>query len=157
MQRDPMSPEPTTVRQVMTARPACGLASTPLTEIAKMLIERDCGAIPILDGKSRKPIGMVTDRDIACRAVAEGRNASRLTARDCMSSPCLTALEETSLEDCCRLMEVNRVRRIVIVDGSGRCSGIVSLADVARRAPEAKVGEVVRKVSRPTSSASPVS
>ncbi len=152
-----MSPEPTTVRHVMTARPACGLASTPLTEIAKMLIEKDCGAIPILEGKSRKPIGIVTDRDIACRAVAEGRNASRLTAADCMSSPCLTALEETSLEDCCRLMEVNRVRRIVVVDETGRCSGIVSQADVARRAPEAKVGEVVRKVSQPTPTASAVS
>ncbi|HEY2797488.1 MAG TPA: CBS domain-containing protein [Thermoanaerobaculia bacterium] len=146
------------VRDVMTARPASALASTSLPDIAKMLIEHDCGAIPIVaDAKGRKPIGVVTDRDIACRAVAEGENSSRLTAGDCMSSPCLTAEEETSLEDCCRLMEVNRVRRIVVVDGSGGCTGIVSQADVARRAPEAKIAEVVRKVSQPTASASAVS
>src|SRR5262249_49180382 len=136
----------------------CGLASTPLPEIAKMLVENDCGAIPIVaDAKGLRPIGIVTDRDIACRAVAEGRNASRLTARDCMSSPCLTTGGETSLEDCCRLMEVNGVRRIVVVNESGRCVGIVAQADVARRAPEAKVAEVVRKVSQPTPSASSVS
>jgi len=148
---------PTMVRDVMTARPACGLASTSLPDIAKMLIENDCGAIPIVaDAKSRKPVGILTDRDIACRAVATGKNVSRLTAGDFMTTPCLTAEEGTSLEDCCRLMEVNRVRRIVVVDGSGRCTGIVSQADLARRAPEAKVGEVVRKVSQPTPSASSV-
>jgi len=153
-----MSDESMKARDVMTPKPACGLASTPLQEIAKMLIENDCGAIPIVaDGKSRKPVGIVTDRDIACRAVAEGRNASRLSAADCMSSPCLTAGEETSLEDCCRLMEANRVRRLVIVDESGKCTGIVSQADVALRAPESKTGEVVRRVSQPTASASGLS
>lgn len=153
-----MANTPLIVRDVMTPRPACGLVSTSLPDIAKMLIENDCGAIPIVsDPKSRKPVGIVTDRDIACRAVAEGKNASRLTAGDCMSSPCLTAGEETTLEDCCRLMEANRVRRIVVVDESGRCSGIVSQADVARRATESKVAEVVRKVSQPTASASSLS
>lgn len=145
-------------KEIMTHDPAYCTPQTPLLDVAQMFIEHDCGAIPVVESESvRRPVGIVTDRDIACRAVAEGKNASRLTASDCMSSPCLTALEETSLEDCCRLMEVNRVRRIVVVDGSGRCSGIVSQADVARRASEAKVGEVVRKVSQATPSASAVS
>jgi CBS domain-containing protein len=103
------------VRDLMSAaglRPAVDVPAR-----AKLLIENDCGAIPIVsDNKSRKPVGIVTDRDIACRAVAEGKNTSRLTAADCMSTPCLTTGEETSLEDCCRLMEANRVRRIVVVD-----------------------------------------
>jgi CBS domain-containing protein len=143
------------VRDLMSARPACGLPSTSLPDIAKLLIENDCGAIPIVsDNKSRKPVGIVTDRDIACRAVAEGKNTSRLTAGDCMSTPCLTTGEETSLEDCCRLMEANRVRRIVVVDDGGRCSGIIAQADIALRGPQEKVAEVVRKVSQPTAEAS---
>jgi CBS domain-containing protein len=153
-----MNAKASIVRDLMTAKPACGLATTPLPEIAKMLIENDCGAIPIVaDQKGRKPIGIVTDRDIACRAVAERKNTARLTAEDCMSSPCLTTGEETSLEDCCRLMEANRVRRIVVVDGAGRCSGIIAQADIALRGPETKVAEVVRKVSQPTGSASALS
>ena len=146
------------VRDLMTAKPACGLPSTSLPDIAKMLIENDCGAIPIVaDAKGRKPVGIVTDRDIACRAVAEGKNISRLTAADCMSTPCLTTGEETSLEDCCRLMEANRVRRIVVVDAGGRLSGIIAQADIALRGPEMKVAEVVRKVSQPTASPSALS
>ena len=153
-----MNEKASLVRDLMSAKPAVGLATTPLPEIAKLLIENDCGAIPIVsDQKSRKPIGIVTDRDIACRAVAEGKNTSRLTAADCMSSPCLTTGEETSLEDCCRLMEANRVRRIVVVDAGGRCCGIIAQADIALRGPETKVAEVVRKVSQPTASASALS
>jgi CBS domain-containing protein len=153
-----MPGEALTAREVMTPKPACGLPATPLPEIAKMLVENDCGAIPIVaDSQGRKPIGIVTDRDIACRAVAEGKNVSRLTAGDCMSAPCLTTGEDTSLEDCCRLMEANRVRRLVIVDPSGGCSGIISQADVALRASESKTGEVVRRVSQPTASPSGLS
>jgi CBS domain-containing protein len=146
------------VRDAMTPGPACCVASTPLPEVARLLVENDCGAIPIVDGPTtRRPMGIVTDRDIACRAVAERRNALRLTAEDCMSTPCLTVDEETLLEDCCRLMEANRVRRIVVVDASGRCTGIVAQADVARRASAEKTAEVVRRVSQPTSSASALS
>lgn len=87
------------IGDAMTANPACCLASTPLTEVGRMLVENDCGAIPVVaDPSSRKPIGIITDRDIACRAVAEGRNALELTAADCMSSPCLTIDEDTVLD-----------------------------------------------------------
>ncbi len=65
---------------------------------------------------------------------------------------CVTAALDMTLEDCCRLMEGNRVRRIVVVDESGSCCGIVSQADVALRAPEKKTAEVVRVVSQPTTS-----
>ena len=146
------------VRDAMTANPAFCLVSTPLPEVARLFVEHDCGAVPVLDNRdARKPIGIVTDRDIACRVVAEGKDALRLTAGDCMTSPCLSVDEETSLEDCCRLMEANRVRRIVVVDLDGRCSGIVSQADVARRASGDKTAEVVRRVSQPTSTPSTLS
>jgi CBS domain-containing protein len=139
------------IQDVMTPSPACCVPGTPLQEVAMLLVEHDCGAIPVVDGRdSGRPVGIVTDRDIACRTVAKGRDALQLTAGDCMSTPCVTAALDMTFEDCCRLMEGNRVRRIVVVDESGSCCGIVSQADVALRAPEKKTAEVVRVVSQPT-------
>jgi len=138
------------VKDVMTPDPACCTPDTGLRQVAEMFVEFDCGAVPVVDSvESRRPIGIVTDRDIACRAIAKGRNALDLTARDCMTSPCMTVSLEESLDDCCKLMEDKRVRRVLVVDERGRCCGIVSQADVARHASKGKAGEVVREVSEP--------
>ena len=146
----------TKVEEIMTASPACCTPDTGLQEVAQMFIEHDCGAIPVVERTGRRPVGIITDRDIACRAVAAGKNALELTARDCMSSPCVTILREASLEDCCDAMEANRVRRVLVVDASGECCGIVSQADVSRAGKNSKVAEVVRQVSEPHTSASAV-
>jgi CBS domain-containing protein len=70
---------------IMTPNPACCTPETGLREVAQMLVDHDCGAIPVVsDQQSRRPVGIVTDRDIACRAVAAGKNALELTASDCM-------------------------------------------------------------------------
>ena len=138
------------VKDVMTPDPACCTPDTGLRQVAEMFVEFDCGAVPVVDSlESGRPIGIVTDRDIACRAIAKGRNALDLTARDCMTSPCMTVSLEESLDDCCKLMEDKRVRRVLVVDQGGRCCGIVSQADVARHASKGKAGEVVREVSEP--------
>src|SRR5688572_28606376 len=108
------------VKDVMTKSPACCTPDTSLRDVARMMVEYDCGCIPVLEGdKKRKPVGVVTDRDICCRVVAEGRNPLDLTARDCMSSQCVTVNPETSIEECCDLMESNQVRRVPVVDSSG--------------------------------------
>lgn len=139
------------LKEVMTANPACCEPGTSLVDVGRLLIENDCGGIPVVDDLNRRrPIGVITDRDIACRAVAEGRDALNLTAGGCMSSPCVTADLEATLEECCRLMETKRVRRVVIVDSTGACCGIVAQADVARVAAKAKTSEVVRQVSEPS-------
>jgi CBS domain-containing protein len=138
------------VEEVMTKSPACCTPDTNLRDVARMMVEYDCGCIPVLEGdKKRKPVGVVTDRDICCRVVAEGRNPLDLTARDCMSSQCVTVTPETSIEECCDLMESNQVRRVPVVDSSGACCGIVAQADIARRASERRTAEVVREVSQP--------
>ena len=145
------------VHDLMSPDPACCVAHTPLREVGRLLVENDCGAIPVVDAlDTRRPLGIVTDRDIVCRSIAEGRNPLELTASDCMSRPCLTADEDATLEECCRLMEANRIRRVVVVDGEGRCSGIVAQADVAQSASDQKTAAVVKKVSRPTDSPSAV-
>jgi CBS domain-containing protein len=143
------------VKEIMTSDPACCTAETPLPEVARMMIENDCGEIPIIDNQaSNVPIGVVTDRDIVCRTVANGINPVELTAADCMSKPIVTVTPDMSLEECCRIMEQKQIRRVPVVDARGSCCGIVALADIALQAKESVAGEIVKAVSEPTPSAS---
>jgi CBS domain-containing protein len=137
------------VKDVMTADPACCTPETSLQEVAKMMIDNDCGEIPVVKTKQNKiPIGVITDRDIVCRAIAEGLNPLELKARDCMSTPCLTVSPEMSVEECCQVLEQNQIRRVPVVDAGGACCGIVALADIALHAKKT-AAEVVQEVSRP--------
>jgi CBS domain-containing protein len=114
-----------------------------------MMVDCDCGEIPVIDTQSRRPIGVITDRDIVCRTIAEGRNPFDLSARDCMTTDVVTISLDKSVDECCELMERHQIRRIPVVDARGACCGIVSQADIARRVSERAVGEVVRDVSKP--------
>ncbi len=141
-------------KDLMTEGVAIATPGTKVGEIARMLVQNDCGAIPIVKSEnSRKPVGIVTDRDIVCRVVAEGRNAREVKAGDVMSSPCVTVAPSARLDACCATMEKGRIRRLVVVDEDGDCCGILSQADVALRIAD-KAGEIVREVSQPTKSAS---
>jgi CBS domain-containing protein len=141
------------IKEIMTASPACCTPETSLREVAAMFVDHDCGAIPVVDNvDTRRPIGMVTDRDIACRAVAKGLNALELTARDCMSSPSVTVKEDASLDEAIQLMEDNKVRRLPVVDERGRCIGVVAQADIALSAGKGKTAEVLKEISQPSSS-----
>jgi CBS domain-containing protein len=136
------------VRDVMTATPICSAPDTPIPEIARLMAEHDCGGIPIVDGAATRPVGFVTDRDIAVRIVAKGLNALAMVARDCMSTPVVTVSPDDSVEDCCQTMETHQIRRVAVVDEKGACVGIVSQADVALKVSDVKVAEVLKEVSR---------
>jgi CBS domain-containing protein len=136
------------VRQIMTSNPACCAPDTPLPEVARMMIHHNCGEIPVVDARTHAPVGVVTDRDIAIRAVAPGLNPMNLTARDCMSSPVVTVSAGDSLDQCANVMEDKQLRRVLVVDDAGCLCGIVAQADIARRAPAEVVAEVVKDVSR---------
>jgi len=137
------------VKDIMTREPSCCTPDTNLQEVARLMVECDCGEIPVVENRqSMKPVGVVTDRDICCRTVAEGKNPLEMTARDCMSSPCVTVTPEIGVEDCCRVMEENQIRRVPVVDERGACCGIVAQADIAQRASERETAEVVKEVSR---------
>src|SRR5882762_4921574 len=143
------------VREMMTANPACCTAETALPEVARMMVDQDCGEIPVVDNASSKvPIGVVTDRDIVCRTVAHGLNPLDLTAADCMTKPIVTVTPDMSLEECCRIMEEKLIRRVPVVDERGACVGIVSLADIALQTKKDVAGEIIKEVSEPTPSAS---
>ena len=142
------------VKEIMTADPACCIPEAGLQEVAQMMVDHDCGEIPVVVNKeTRLPIGVITDRDIVCRTVARGLNPLDLTVAECMSKPCLTVTPDMSLEECSRIMEENQIRRVPVVDADGSCCGIVALADIALHAKKSLAGEVVKEISEPTAAA----
>jgi CBS domain-containing protein len=137
------------VKDVMSRNPDCCTPESNLSDVAKMMVRRDCGQIPVVENqKTMKPVGVVTDRDIIVRTVAAGKNPLEMTARDVMSSPAVTVTPDTRLEDCCRTLEENQVRRVPVIDERGSCCGMVSQADIATHAPEKMTAEVVRTISQ---------
>lgn len=139
------------VREVMTPDPVCCTRNTPLADVARLMRDWDCGAIPVVDADDagRKLVGIITDRDIVMRGVADGADLSKLCAGDCMSLAVATVTPDRPLEECEKIMEQHQVRRTPVVDVVGNCCGIVSQADLARHAPLDETGEVVREVSKP--------
>jgi CBS domain-containing protein len=137
------------VSEIMTKDPACCTSDTGLQEVAKMMVDGDCGCIPVVDGEdSKMPVGMITDRDITCRVVANGQNPLDLTAQDAMTTTVVSVTPETSVEECARLMEESQIRRVAVVDKNGACCGIVAQADIAINAGDQVTAEVVQEVSK---------
>lgn len=138
------------VNEIMTKNPVCCTPDAALQAVAKTMCDRNVGELPVVDSQeSLKPVGVITDRDIVCRALAAGRNVQEMKARDCMTRSVVSVTPDTTLEDCCEVLEARRIRRVVVVDEKGRCCGIVSLADIARKSSSSLTGEVVRELSQP--------
>lgn len=129
------------VKDIMSSDPACCAPSASVEEAARLMTERNCGEIPVVDSH-HKPVGVVTDRDIACRAVAEGKGPGT-PMQEVMSSPAITVSLETSIDDCCRIMEANQIRRVPVVEDGG--GGVVAQADLARRGSEEEPGRSVHR------------
>lgn len=143
------------VKEIMTKDVACCTPETGLRDVASLMVEHDCGAIPVVDDeRSRRPVGVITDRDIACRTVAQGKNPLELTAGDCMTAECVTVSPDADVEDCCQVMEENQIRRVAVVDERGSCCGVVVQADIVEHVGRRETAEVVQEVSRPTEAAS---
>lgn len=140
-----------TAKELMTSNPACCTKDTPLKDVARMMVQHDCGEIPIVgrDG-AKQLVGVVTDRDIVTRAVAEGRDPAGLNAGAVMSSPAVTVNERDSTDEVMRVMEKHQIRRVPVVNQNGDCCGIISQADIARRESRKETGELVRELSTPS-------
>jgi CBS domain-containing protein len=135
------------ISEIMTRAPAVCTPATNLVEVARTMVQENCGAVPVVDGlETMKPVGIVTDRDITIRSLANGHNPLEMTAKDVMTINPVCMPPDASIDDCCRLMEYRAVRRILITDG-GRCIGIVAQADIARMASEHEVAELVKDIS----------
>lgn len=120
-------------------------AATPVTDVARKMRELDVGAIPI--GENDKLIGMVTDRDITLRAVADGKDTSKLTARDVMSKGIVYCHESEDVEDAVRIMEQKRIRRLPVLNEQKRLVGMLALGDIAHSASRQIAGETLTAVA----------
>jgi CBS domain-containing protein len=118
---------------------------TPVSDVARKMRDLDIGAIPV--GENDRLIGMVTDRDIACRAVANGKDPGKLTARDVMSKGIFYCNDTEDLEDALRIMEQKQVRRLPVINDKKRMVGMLALGDVADAASHELSGEVIAAVS----------
>jgi CBS domain-containing protein len=120
---------------------------TPVTTLAKKMLNQDIGAIPI--GENDRLVGMVTDRDITLRAVAkaDGKDLSKLTARDVMTKGVIWCRDGDNAADAARLMETKNVRRLPVIDEHKRMVGMLSLGDISHAAPQRIAAEVTKAVS----------
>jgi CBS domain-containing protein len=134
-------------QDVMTTNPAACTRDTSLTDVARMMVDNDCGVIPVVD--NGRLIGVITDRDIVCRTLANGLDPYEMAAGDCMTLPALAVRPDDDLETCLHQMEEHQVRRIFVRDDRGRCVGVISQADIAQHTGDHDTGRVVREISQP--------
>lgn len=144
------------IHELMTSNPAACTPDTSLQEVASMMMDCDCGMIPVVaDDGNNEPIGTVTDRDIVIRALAAGNNPTEMNAGDIMTDNPVTIDQNASHREAMEMMEQHQLRRLMVVDDNGECCGIISQADLARSMSEQEIGEVVQHVSQPTGSDRP--
>ena len=140
------------INELMTTNPACCTPQTTAQEAARLMEENDCGCLPVVDEmESRHLVGVVTDRDLALRAVARGRSGET-AIEELMTTEVACARAEEDVDTLQRLMSENQVRRVPVVDDHGCCVGIVAQADLAlndEATSDQLVGEVVENISRP--------
>jgi CBS domain-containing protein len=134
------------IQEVMTSNPCSIDADKPVSYAAKMMKDEDVGFAPIVEGD--KLIGTVTDRDIAMKVVAEGRDPQSTTVREIASTNLVTIDPQQDLDDALRLMASSQVRRLPVVEEDGRLVGVVAQKDVAEQGDDAKTGEVVQEISQ---------
>jgi CBS domain-containing protein len=135
-----------TIRDLMTSNPCSIDADKPVAYAAKMMRDEDVGLAPIVEGE--KLIGTLTDRDIAIRVVAEGKDPESTTVREVATTRLVTVDPEQDLDEALRLMAQNQVRRLPVVEEDGRLAGVVAQADVAKHTSDEKTGDLVEQISQ---------
>jgi CBS domain-containing protein len=134
------------VRDVMSVDPRAVDAGKPVAEAAKMMKDEDVGLAPIVEGD--KLVGTLTDRDIAVRVVAEGRDPGSTPVSEVASKNVVTVTPQQNLDEALSLMAQHQLRRLPVVEEGGLLVGVVSQADVARSAGHSDTGEMVEKISQ---------
>jgi CBS domain-containing protein len=135
------------VRDVMTSNPATVSEKDTIREAARIMASEDTGVVPVVDGK--RVIGMVTDRDIVVRFVAEGKDPSNARVNECMTKSVRSVKEDTPVADVLSLMSSAQIRRVPVVNDREELVGIVSLGDISTAtSQEGKVGKTVEQISQ---------
>jgi CBS domain-containing protein len=141
---------------IMNKNPVCALPHMSILEVAQMMVEHDCGSIPVVDNEeTMKPLtGIVTDRDIVCRLVAKGKNPLACTVDDCMTTDAVSVKPGDSIETCARVMREHQIRRVPVLDADGVLVGLVTQAQLAKHLNQAQVGALLQEISKKTAEAS---
>ena len=135
------------VREAMTENPRTATSSQTLTEAAQMMKGEDAGSLPVVDGG--RLVGIVTDRDIVIRAVAEGVDPRGLTVGDVATAHVIAITADETLDEALALMEQYQVRRLPVIERDDQVVGILAQADVALNVREKRAGEVLEEISKP--------
>lgn len=133
------------VKDAMHKGTTCVEPRTPVTDIAKRMRDTDVGAIPVrADGQM---VGIITDRDITCRAVADSGNPSKLTAQDVMTKNVISCSPDDDISVAIKAMEAKKIRRLPVTDSDKAIVGMLSLGDISHKVGDELSGEVLRAVS----------
>jgi CBS domain-containing protein len=135
------------VRDAMTEDPRSIGASEPVVDAARLMREQHVGSLPVTDNE--KLVGMITDRDITTRVVAEAANPEMISVGDVYSRALISVEPDQDLDEALRLMARHQVRRLPVIE-NGSLVGIVAQADIALRENEQKTGELVEAISEPS-------
>lgn len=135
-----------TIREAMTSKPCSIDATQTVAYAARMMRDEDVGVAPIVEGD--KLVAVLTDRDIAIRVVAEGRDPESTTVTEVASKDTVTIDPQQDLDEALRLMAKHQVRRLPVVEEDGRLVGVLAQADVAREGDDARTGQVVEEISQ---------
>ena len=135
------------VSEIMTSIVQTVDRKTPLENVAKIMRDYDIGCVVV--GTENRLDGLITDRDIVCRAVASGEPLEGLTAGDLMTPKPVFCREDDTVKQAAAIMERNQVRRLPVLDFDHRLVGIVSTGDISTHATHELAGELIEEVSRP--------
>lgn len=133
-----------TARDIMTTSAETVAPDATIREAAEIMKRLDVGALPVCDGD--RVAGILTDRDIVVRALAEGRDASS-SVREAMTEGVVYCQDDTSVETVAEVMQQRHIRRILVLDADKRLCGIISLGDLATAGNDQRSGEVLEKIS----------
>ena len=134
------------IRDVMTANPECVSGKDSLRDVARIMKDKDTGVVPVVDG--RKIIGLITDRDIVVRGLAEGKDLANANVSELMTKQVRTVRDDASVNDALDLMNSADVRRVAVVNSNDELVGIVSLGDISINTDkDSKVGKTVESIS----------
>ena len=139
------------IKQIMSPTPTCCTPKDTAQSVAKMMCDLDVGSIPVVvDQSSRALIGMITDRDLCCRVLAQGLDPKATPIQELVTYNPVTCRDGENVENCERLMQEHQVRRIPVVDRENRVIGIVAQADLALKAKPDGVSKTVVEISKNT-------
>jgi CBS domain-containing protein len=137
--------------EVMTRAPVCCEPADSVTKVAEVMKREDVGSVPVVESRGdARLVGIVTDRDIVVKVVANGRGLDGATAQDAMTPDPVCCREDDDVSRAVSLMEERQVRRMPVVGSDGRLAGIIAQADIATRLQRDRTtGELVEAISEP--------